>query len=163
MPARSQPTRSKQGALTMPFIRGGERQPFSFICSCVLPCSRPEGWPCTRSAKGLLFSPLISLAACRQATHVAGCTDTTMRSRSCFSQRSSMRLDLCATITNSRRSRTLLDATVDHRHLNDVLGHDQTTAEAISKWLYDWCVTRWPQTIAVRVCETPRTWAEYRP
>jgi len=25
MPARSQPTRSKQGAVTMPFIRGGER------------------------------------------------------------------------------------------------------------------------------------------
>jgi len=56
-----------------------------------------------------------------------------------------------------------LDATVDHRHLNDVLGHDQTTAEAISKWLFDWCVVRWPETGAVRVCETPRTWAEYRP
>jgi 6-pyruvoyltetrahydropterin/6-carboxytetrahydropterin synthase len=56
-----------------------------------------------------------------------------------------------------------LDATVDHRHLNDALGHDQTTAEAISKWLYEWCVTRWPETIAVRVYETPRTWAEYRP
>jgi len=56
-----------------------------------------------------------------------------------------------------------LDANVDHRHLNDVLGHDQTTAEAISKWLFDWCVARWPETVAVRVCETPRTWAEYRP
>lgn len=56
-----------------------------------------------------------------------------------------------------------LEETVDHRHLNDVLGHNQTTAEAISKWLYEWCVARWPQTVAVRVRETPRTWAEYRP
>ena len=56
-----------------------------------------------------------------------------------------------------------LDATVDHRHLNDVLGHDRTTAEVIGKWLYDWCKTRWPEVVAVRVSETPRTWAEYRP
>ena len=56
-----------------------------------------------------------------------------------------------------------LDTTADHKHLNDVLGHDQTTAEVISKWLYDWCKSRWPEVVAVRVCETPRTWAEYRP
>ena len=55
-----------------------------------------------------------------------------------------------------------LDATVDHKHLNDVLGHDKTTAEVISKWLYDWCKLRWPEVVAVRVRETPRTWAEYR-
>jgi 6-pyruvoyltetrahydropterin/6-carboxytetrahydropterin synthase len=56
-----------------------------------------------------------------------------------------------------------LDTTADHKHLNDVLGHDKTTAEVISKWLYDWCKSRWPEVVAVRVCETPRTWAEYRP
>jgi 6-pyruvoyltetrahydropterin/6-carboxytetrahydropterin synthase len=56
-----------------------------------------------------------------------------------------------------------IDTTVDHKHLNDVLGHDKTTAEVISKWLYDWCKSRWREVIAVRVCETPRTWAEYRP
>lgn len=56
-----------------------------------------------------------------------------------------------------------LDATVDHNHLNGVLGHDKTTAEALSKWVYDWCKGRWPEVIAVRVCESPRTWAEYRP
>jgi 6-pyruvoyltetrahydropterin/6-carboxytetrahydropterin synthase len=56
-----------------------------------------------------------------------------------------------------------IDATVDHKHLNDVLGHDRTTAEVISKWLYDWCKSRWHEVIAVRVCETPQTWAEYRP
>jgi 6-pyruvoyltetrahydropterin/6-carboxytetrahydropterin synthase len=52
---------------------------------------------------------------------------------------------------------------VDHKHLNDVLGHDRTTAEVISKWLYDWCKSRWGEVIAVRVSETPQTWAEYRP
>ena len=56
-----------------------------------------------------------------------------------------------------------LVTTVDHKHLNDVLGHDATTAEALSKWLYDWCKNRWPEVVAVRVSETPRTWAEYRP
>lgn len=56
-----------------------------------------------------------------------------------------------------------LDDTVEHRHLNDVLGHDRTTAEVIARWLYDWCKARWPEVIAVRVSETPQTWAEYRP
>lgn len=52
---------------------------------------------------------------------------------------------------------------VDHRHLNEVLGHDRTTAEIIAQWLYDWCKARWPETAAVRVSETPRSWAEYQP
>ncbi|MDE1968530.1 MAG: 6-carboxytetrahydropterin synthase, partial [Alphaproteobacteria bacterium] len=45
----------------------------------------------------------------------------------------------------------------------DVLGHDRTTTEVLAKWLYDWCKERWPETAAVRVGETPRSWAEYRP
>ena len=57
----------------------------------------------------------------------------------------------------------LIDNTLDHRHLNDVLGHDRTTSEVIAKWLYDWCSGRWPEVAAVRVSETPKTWAEYRP
>jgi 6-pyruvoyltetrahydropterin/6-carboxytetrahydropterin synthase len=56
-----------------------------------------------------------------------------------------------------------LDETVDHKHLNDVLGHDSTTAETLSKWLYDWCKRIWPEVVAVRVSEAPSTWAEYRP
>jgi 6-pyruvoyltetrahydropterin/6-carboxytetrahydropterin synthase len=56
-----------------------------------------------------------------------------------------------------------IDDTLDHQHLNEVLGHDRTTAEAIAKWLYDWCQDRWPEVAAVRVSETPKTWAEYRP
>jgi 6-pyruvoyltetrahydropterin/6-carboxytetrahydropterin synthase len=58
--------------------------------------------------------------------------------------------------------RDFIDATLDHRHLNDVLGHDRTTTEVLSQWLYDWCRARWPEVVAVRVSETPTTWAEYR-
>ncbi len=56
-----------------------------------------------------------------------------------------------------------IETSLDHRHLNDVLGHDRTTSEAIAKWIYDWCRARWPEVTAVRVSETPKTWAEYRP
>jgi 6-pyruvoyltetrahydropterin/6-carboxytetrahydropterin synthase len=56
-----------------------------------------------------------------------------------------------------------IDDALDHRHLNDVLGDDCVTAERMAKHLYDWCAARWPETAAVRVSETPKTWAEYRP
>ncbi len=56
----------------------------------------------------------------------------------------------------------LIDDQLDHRHLNDVLP-GATTAEAIAKYLFDKAKAMWPQTIAVRVSETPRTWAEFRP
>lgn len=59
--------------------------------------------------------------------------------------------------------KTYIDETVDHRHLNDVLGKDNTTAECIAKFFYDWCKQRWPQVSAVRVKESPKTSAEYRP
>ncbi len=56
-----------------------------------------------------------------------------------------------------------IDDTLDHRHLNDVLGDDGVTAEQMAKHFYDWCKTRWPEVSAARVSETPKTWAEYRP
>jgi len=59
--------------------------------------------------------------------------------------------------------RDFINETLDHKHLNDVLGHDRTTSEVISRWLHDWCKDRWPEVVAVRVSETPRTFAEYRP
>jgi 6-pyruvoyltetrahydropterin/6-carboxytetrahydropterin synthase len=59
--------------------------------------------------------------------------------------------------------KTYIDETLDHRHLNDVLGDDGTTAECLAKHLYDFCASRWPETTAVKVSETPKTWAEYRP
>lgn len=56
-----------------------------------------------------------------------------------------------------------IDETFDHRHLNEAMGDEQPTAEKIAKHFFDWCRARWPQTAAVRVSETPKTWAEYRP
>lgn len=56
-----------------------------------------------------------------------------------------------------------IDETIDHRHLNDVLGENNTSAEQIAKHFYDWCISRWPEVSAVRVKETPKTTAEYRP
>ena len=56
-----------------------------------------------------------------------------------------------------------IDGELDHRHLNDVLGDDAVTAELMARHFYDWCKARWPETVAVRVSETPKTWSEYRP
>ncbi|MBZ8118770.1 6-carboxytetrahydropterin synthase QueD [Roseovarius sp. LXJ103] len=56
-----------------------------------------------------------------------------------------------------------IDDTFDHRHLNDVLGDDGVTAERMAKHFYDWCAAQWPETAAVKISETPKTWAEYRP
>lgn len=60
-----------------------------------------------------------------------------------------------------------LDRVVDHRHLNDVVT-GPPTAEVLARWLHDWCVANFPAPVAarlaaVRVSETPSTWAEYRP
>ena len=54
-----------------------------------------------------------------------------------------------------------IDRELDHRNLNDALSVP-TTAENIARHLFYWCVKRWPQTVAVRVSETPKTYAEYR-
>ena len=56
-----------------------------------------------------------------------------------------------------------IDDTLDHRHLNDVLGDDCVTAETMARYFYNWCRQRWPETSAVRVKETPKTCAEFRP
>lgn len=55
-----------------------------------------------------------------------------------------------------------LDDTLDHRHINDVLGDDCVTAERMARFFYGWCKAKWPEVRAVRVSETPKTWAEYR-
>lgn len=53
-----------------------------------------------------------------------------------------------------------LDGTFDHRHLNDVMP-EQPTAENLARKIFDFCREQWPQTSAVKVSETPDTWAEY--
>lgn len=56
-----------------------------------------------------------------------------------------------------------IDDQLDHRHLNEVLGDDLVTAERLARHLFDWAAERWPEVSAMRVSETPKTWAEYRP
>ncbi|VAW01580.1 6-carboxy-5,6,7,8-tetrahydropterin synthase, partial [hydrothermal vent metagenome] len=56
-----------------------------------------------------------------------------------------------------------IDDNLDHRHLNEVLGDDMVTAERLARHFYDWCKARFFETSAVRVSETPKTSAEYRP
>lgn len=58
--------------------------------------------------------------------------------------------------------KTYIDTRFDHRHLDDVLD-GPSTAENIARHFYDWCKARWPEVSAVKVSETPKTWAEYRP
>jgi 6-pyruvoyltetrahydropterin/6-carboxytetrahydropterin synthase len=57
-----------------------------------------------------------------------------------------------------------VDAEIDHRHLNDLLpqGHNPS-AENLAIWLYERWSARFPRLSAVRVSETVKTWAEYRP
>lgn len=54
-----------------------------------------------------------------------------------------------------------LDNELDHRHLNDVLPFSPT-AENLAWHLYKLAKQHWWQVTAVRVSETPNTWAEYR-
>ena len=59
--------------------------------------------------------------------------------------------------------KTYIDDNFDHQYLNDVMGDVQTTSEHLAKHFYDWAQAKWPQVSAVRVAETQKTWAEYRP
>ncbi|MDC9728683.1 MAG: 6-carboxytetrahydropterin synthase QueD [Methyloprofundus sp.] len=56
----------------------------------------------------------------------------------------------------------IIDDTLDHRHLNDVL-QGATTAESIAKFLYDQAKSIWQEVVSVSVSETPKTNAIYRP
>lgn len=54
-----------------------------------------------------------------------------------------------------------IDTQLDHRHLNDVLPI-QPSAENMARFLFDCFKAELPELVAVRVSETPKTWAEYR-
>jgi 6-pyruvoyltetrahydropterin/6-carboxytetrahydropterin synthase len=63
--------------------------------------------------------------------------------------------------------RRFIDATVDHRHLNDVID-GEPTAERLAWWIFEKSKDVLPREVArtvaaVRVHETPGSWAEYRP
>lgn len=60
-----------------------------------------------------------------------------------------------------------IDETIDHRHLNDIVP-GEPTAERLAWWLYESLKNELAsdltsRIVAVRVHETPKTWAEYRP
>lgn len=55
-----------------------------------------------------------------------------------------------------------LNETFDHRHINDILPMNPT-AENMAAFICNWAVGHWGEAVkAVRVSETPSTWAEYR-
>lgn len=57
-----------------------------------------------------------------------------------------------------------IDENVDHRHLNDVMGGGVSpSAENLAKWIFDRWAAEIPELTEVRVSETPKTWALYRP
>jgi 6-pyruvoyltetrahydropterin/6-carboxytetrahydropterin synthase len=58
--------------------------------------------------------------------------------------------------------KAFLDERLDHRHLNEAVPV-RPTAENLAKYLYDRAREVTPWVTAVRVSETPKTWAEYRP
>ena len=55
-----------------------------------------------------------------------------------------------------------IDDKLDHRHLDNVI-EGPSTAENLARHLYEFARRMWPEVVAVRVSETPKTWAEYRP
>jgi 6-pyruvoyltetrahydropterin/6-carboxytetrahydropterin synthase len=56
-----------------------------------------------------------------------------------------------------------IDAELDHRHLNEVVPDRNPSAENLAHWIYSCWSERFAEISAVRVSETPKTWAEYRP
>jgi 6-pyruvoyltetrahydropterin/6-carboxytetrahydropterin synthase len=55
-----------------------------------------------------------------------------------------------------------IDGNLEHRHLNDIF-EQNPTAENMAKDLYQRFVKIYPELVAIRLSETPKTWAEYRP
>ncbi|MGA5214794.1 6-pyruvoyl trahydropterin synthase family protein [Streptomyces cinereoruber] len=56
-----------------------------------------------------------------------------------------------------------MDDTLDHRHLNEAMGGVSPSAENLAVWIFDLWSARLPELTAVRISETPKTWATYRP
>lgn len=54
-----------------------------------------------------------------------------------------------------------IDKVLDHRHLNDIVP-GQPSAEGLARYIFDQFRGDIPELVAIRVSETPKTWAEYR-
>ena len=59
-----------------------------------------------------------------------------------------------------RDFKTWLDATLDHRNLNDIVP-PPSTAENIARWIAREWQARYPELVAVEVSETPATSARF--
>ncbi|MEV7084861.1 6-carboxytetrahydropterin synthase [Streptomyces sp. NPDC093085] len=59
--------------------------------------------------------------------------------------------------------RNWLDEEVDHRHLNDLVTDQNPSAENLARWIYERWSPQFPELSSVRLSETPKTSAEYRP
>lgn len=55
-----------------------------------------------------------------------------------------------------------IETHLEHRHLNDVFNFNPT-AENIAKNLFQQFSNTYPELAAIRLSETPKTWAEYSP
>jgi 6-pyruvoyltetrahydropterin/6-carboxytetrahydropterin synthase len=55
-----------------------------------------------------------------------------------------------------------LDATLDHRYLNEVEGLDNPTTEVVARWIYERLQPALPGLVEVEVWETPRACCRYR-
>lgn len=113
---------------------------FHFSASHVL-TQLPDGHPCAR-VHGHNYVVVLELAAPRERLDDTGFVRD-YRELDAFTQ--------------------WLDDTLDHRHLNEILGSLQPSAENLALWIHDHWRNQLPELAAVRVSETPRTWAEYRP
>ncbi|MFF5727171.1 6-pyruvoyl tetrahydropterin synthase family protein [[Kitasatospora] papulosa] len=56
-----------------------------------------------------------------------------------------------------------IDEFLDHRHLNDVMKDKNPSSENLAMWVYGNWQREIPEMTAVRISETPKTWATYRP
>lgn len=56
-----------------------------------------------------------------------------------------------------------IEGRLDHLDLNEVLDSDTTTAEELSRYVWEWAKARLPNLVEVRFRETAKTFASYRP
>lgn len=59
--------------------------------------------------------------------------------------------------------KALVEASLDHYHLNDSTGLENPTSEALAQWVYERLKPQIPELTAVSVEETCTSCAEYRP
>ena len=53
-----------------------------------------------------------------------------------------------------------IEALCDHQYLNETVPVERTTAELLAAWMLSELRAELPQVCAVRVSETPSSWAE---